>query len=76
MLTYIRYNNPEDPPYPAKVSKLGRVDCGDNPYLEAILVDGLRVEADADGEEVLVAHERDSGRLIRERFRPLPPQNI
>ena len=51
-LAYARYNQPQEPPYPAQVEQ-GRIHCGDNPWLEATKVDDLRVEEDADGTEVL-----------------------
>ncbi len=51
-LSYARYNRPQELPYPA-ILEQGRIHCGHNPWLEASLVDDLRVEEDADGEEVL-----------------------
>ncbi len=51
-LSYARYNQPQEPPYPAQLER-GRISCGHNPWLEALVVDDLRVEKDADGEEVL-----------------------
>ena len=52
MLSYARYNCPQEPPYPAELEQ-GRIHCGHNPWIEASLVDDLRVEVGADGEEVL-----------------------
>ena len=51
-LSYALYNNPQQPAYPAQLEQ-GRVHCGDNPFLEARVVDELRVVEDADGNEVL-----------------------
>ena len=51
-LSYAHYTRPQEPPYPAILER-GRIHCGHNPWLEASKVDDLRVEADADGEEVL-----------------------
>ncbi len=52
MLDYARYTRPVKPPHPAHHER-GRIDCGPNPWLSARLVDDLRVEADADGNDVL-----------------------
>jgi hypothetical protein len=51
-LAYARYNQPQEPPYRAQLER-GHISCGHNPWLEATKVDDLRVEEDADGEEVL-----------------------
>ena len=51
-LAYSRYNQPQEPPYRAHHERAG-IHCGHNPWLEARKVDDLRVEMDADGEEVL-----------------------
>ncbi len=51
-LSYARYNHPQEPPYPAQLEQR-RIHCGHNPWLDARVVDDLRVERDADGEEVL-----------------------
>ena len=51
-LAYARYNQPQCPPYPAQVED-GRIHCGHNPWMEAALVDDLKVIAGADGDEVL-----------------------
>ena len=51
-LSYARYNQPQEPPYPARLER-GRIHCGHNPWLEASVVDDLRVEADAEGKDVL-----------------------
>ena len=58
-LSYARYNRPQAPPYAAEFDRLegvrfrGRIQCGHNPWLYARLVDNLRVETDATGNEVL-----------------------
>ena len=52
MLSYARYIQPQEPPYPARLEQ-GRIHCGHNPWLEASVVDDLRVEADAEGNDVL-----------------------
>ena len=51
-LSYARYNQPQEPPDPARLER-GRIDCGHNPWLHASVVDGLRVEKDGDGVDVL-----------------------
>ncbi len=51
-LSYARYSQPQEPPDPARLER-GRIDCGHNPWLHASVVDGLRVEKDADGVDVL-----------------------
>ena len=51
-ISYALYNQPTIPPYRARLEN-GRIDCGHNPWLEAFIVNGLRVETDADGAEVL-----------------------
>ena len=51
-LLYARYNQPQEPAYRAQHER-GGIHCGHNPWLEATKVDDLRVEMDADGEEVL-----------------------
>ena len=51
-LSYARYNQPQELPYPATLEQ-GRIHCGHNPWIEASVVDDLRVEEDPDGEEVL-----------------------
>ncbi len=50
-LTYARHNQPQEPPYRAQVER-GHISCGHNPWLEARVVDDLRV-AEKDGNEVL-----------------------
>ena len=52
-LSYARYNQPQEPPYPARLEQGRRIDCGHNPWLHASVVDDLRVEMDADGNDVL-----------------------
>lgn len=52
LLSYARYNRPRELPYPAHHER-GTIHCGHNPWLQATKVDGLRIEMNADGEEVL-----------------------
>ena len=52
MLSYAKYNKPHEPPYPAQLTR-GRIQCGHNPWLEANLVNDLRIEVAADGEDAL-----------------------
>lgn len=52
-LSYARYNKPRKPPYPARLERGRRIHCGHNPWLHASVVDDLRVEMDADGNDVL-----------------------
>ena len=62
MLSYARYNRPQKP-CPAEFERLegvrfqGRIRCGPNPWLYARLVDNLRVEIDATGNDVLSCDE-------------------
>ena len=51
-LLYAKYKRPQKPPYRALLEQ-GTIHCGHNPWLEARLVDDLRVEEDADGKAVL-----------------------
>ncbi len=57
-LSYARYNQPEKPLYPAEFERVGGVrffgwiTCGHNPWLHARLVDDLRTEVDANGNDV------------------------
>ncbi len=72
-LSYARYNRPQVPPYPAEFDRIGgvrvvhKIHCGHNPWLCARLVDNLRVEADADGNDVLRWTELPSPRSDRAR---------
>ena len=58
---------PSRNPYRARLGQLhgdpweGHITCGHNPFLEARLVESLRVEVDADGEERLTWTERRQG---------------
>jgi len=51
-------------PYPAQFGQLhglrwdGHIHCGHNPFLQARVVDGLRLARDPDGEERLIWEER------------------
>ena len=71
-LSYARYNQPQKPPYPAVLERvggvhwLGRITCGHNPWLLARLVDDLRVEVGEDGEDVLRWTERPPPRPARD----------
>ena len=57
-LSYARYNQPQELPYPAEFGQVGglryqgEITCGHNPWLHARLVDDLRIEADANGNDV------------------------
>ncbi len=57
-LSYARYNHPQEPPYQAEYERVGgvrhqgKIHCGHNPWLYARLVDDLRVEMDAAGNDV------------------------
>ena len=57
-LSYARYNRPQKLPHPAEFERVrgvrfqGRITCGHNPWLHARKVDDLRVEADANGNDV------------------------
>ncbi len=51
-LSYARYNQPQEPPYPARLEHR-RIDCGHNPWLYARVVDDLRVVEDVNGNDVL-----------------------
>ena len=72
-LSFARYNRPQAPPYPAEFDRIAgvrvvhRIHCGDHPWLCARLVDNLRVEADADGNDVLRWTELHSPRPDRAR---------
>ena len=51
-LAYARYNQPQEPPYPARLEQR-RIHCGHNPWLYARVVDDLRVVEDVNGNDVL-----------------------
>ncbi len=67
-LSYARWNR-QKPAYPAEfyrlegVTYMGQIRCGHNPWLYARLVDDLRAEMDADGNDVPKWTETEGERL-------------
>jgi hypothetical protein len=58
-----------DNPYPAKVER-GVITCGHHPFLQARLVDDLRVEYDGHGMETAIAWKERSGTFKRVSLTP------
>jgi hypothetical protein len=58
-----------DNPYPAKVER-GIITCGHHPFLQARLVDDLRVEYDGHGMDTAVTWKERSGRVERVSLTP------
>lgn len=56
-MAFVRH--PDDNPYPAEINQLDRgarsfISCGHNPWLEAHLVEDLRVEADDEADTEII----------------------
>ena len=75
-LDLVRYRRGN--PYPARFDAIdgapweGHITCGHHPFLEARLVDALRVERDESGQERLLWNDRPRPAPIKRKNRMIP----